>query len=68
MAPVVEMSQSLESMATVAELLPRVVTPVEERVVKEPARGVDCPMVPVKALEVEERVETEAVVPCCPAA
>jgi hypothetical protein len=42
--PVVEISQSLELMATVAELLPKVVTPVDERVVKAPVLGVVAPM------------------------
>src|SRR3989339_8583 len=44
MAPVASMFQSEESMATVAELFPMVVTPVEDRVVKAPVPGVVAPM------------------------
>ena len=39
-APAVETSQVLESIATVEELLPRVVAPVDDEVVKDPANGV----------------------------
>ena len=39
-APVVVIFQSDESIATVAESLPMVVTPVDERVVNDPAAAV----------------------------
>jgi hypothetical protein len=42
--PEVEMSQSDESIATVLLLLPRVVVPVEDKVVKAPVPGVVAPM------------------------
>ena len=45
-SPVVEISQSEELMATVAELFPIVVIPVEDKVVKAPEFGVVDPIVP----------------------
>lgn len=42
--PVVEMSQSDESRAIVAELFPSVVTPVEDNVVNDPVPGVTAPI------------------------
>ena len=46
MAPVVVISQSEESMAAVAELLPRVVAPDDVRVVNAPVLAVVLPIVP----------------------
>ena len=58
-SPVVEMSQSLESMLIVAELLPKVVAPVVVRVPKAPAPVVW--MVPLPALR-DIKVAAPAVV------
>ncbi len=73
MAPVASMSQSLELTATVAELLPSVVTPVEERVVKAPLEAEEAPMaVPsmapplmstVVAVRVPESVSSDKAMP-----
>jgi len=51
--PAMEMSQVLESIATEAELLPKAVTPVDDKVVKAPEDGVEPPIdIPFK-VEVE---------------
>jgi len=44
MAPAAETSHDVVSIVTVEELLPKVVTPVEERVVKAPVPGVVAPI------------------------
>ena len=71
--PVVEISQSEESIATVAELFPMVVTPVEDKVVKAPVEGVEAPRVvpsiapplmsTVAAVKVPESVSSPRVMP-----
>jgi hypothetical protein len=57
-APAAETSQEEESIATVAELLPMVVTPVEARVVNDPEAAVVAPTwVPLIPVEVVLKVE-----------
>lgn len=61
-APAVETSQVLESMATLVELLPKVVTPVELNVVKAPVDGVEAPIC-VALIPVAVVLKVEAPVP-----
>jgi len=58
MAPAAETSQEEESTATVAELLPMVVTPVDDNVVKAPEAAVVAPIcVPLIPVPVVLKVE-----------
>ena len=57
MLPVASISQSEELMATVAELLPKVVTPVESRVVNDPAP----PEIEAPVMAPEEEITIEGV-------